>query len=54
MAGGGHLLFKDKLSTTTTFNINAGNVQVGDGSAATASATATFDAANISIAAGSK
>ena len=54
MSGGGHLLFKDKLSSTTTFNINAGNVQVGDGSAATTAATANFDAANINIAAGSK
>jgi hypothetical protein len=49
MTGGGNLLFKDKVSATT-FNINAGNVQVGDGSAATSSATATFDATNISIA----
>jgi hypothetical protein len=53
MSGGGHLLFKDKVGATT-FNINAGNVQVGDGSAATSNSTATLDATNISIAAGSK
>jgi filamentous hemagglutinin family protein len=53
MSGGGHLLFKDKVRATT-FNINAGNLQVGDGSAATFSATAILDATNVSIAAGSK
>jgi hypothetical protein len=53
MSGGGNLLFKDS-ARATTFNINAGNVQVGDGSAATSSATATLDVTNISIAAGSK
>ncbi|TRZ67405.1 MAG: hypothetical protein D4R98_04230, partial [Comamonadaceae bacterium] len=53
MSGGGHLLFKDKVGATT-FNINAGNVQVGDGSAATSSTTPTLDATNLSIAASSK
>jgi len=53
VSGGGHLLIKDKVGATA-FNINAGNVQVGDGTAATASATATLDVTNLSIAAGSK
>jgi filamentous hemagglutinin family protein len=53
MSGGGNLLFKDKIGATT-FNINAGDVQVGDGSAAITAATATLDATNVSIAAGSK
>ena len=53
MSGGGNLLIKDKFRATN-FNINAGNVQVGDGTAATASTTATLDATNIGIAAGTK
>jgi autotransporter-associated beta strand protein len=53
VSGGGNLLIKDKVAATA-FNINAGNVQVGDGSAAITAATATLDATNLSIAAGSK
>ncbi|PUE10844.1 hypothetical protein B9Z51_00360 [Limnohabitans sp. T6-5] len=53
MSGGGNLLIKDKVSATS-FNINAGNVQVGDGTAATGSTTATLDATNLNIAAGTK
>jgi hypothetical protein len=53
VSGGGHLLIRDRVAATA-FNINAGNVQVGDGSAATAAATATLEATNVSIASGSK
>ena len=53
MSGGGGLLVKDKIGATN-FNINAGQVQIGDGTAATTSTTATLEATNISIAAGAK
>ncbi len=53
VAGGGNLLFKDVVKTTN-FNINAGAVQFGDGSAATSAATADLQATNVSIASGAK
>ncbi|MGV0985189.1 MAG: YDG domain-containing protein [Limnohabitans sp.] len=53
VAGGGSLLFKDKLSTTN-ININAGTVQMGDGSAATSAATADLVTSNVAIATGAK
>ncbi|PUE10299.1 YDG domain-containing protein [Limnohabitans sp. T6-20] len=53
VAGGGSLLFKDKFGATN-LNINAGVVQMGDGSAATTAATADLGATNVAIASGAK
>ena len=53
MSGGGNLLIKNKFRATN-FNINAGTVQFGDGTAATAASTPELQATNVNIATGSK
>jgi filamentous hemagglutinin family protein len=52
-SGSGSLLFKDTVKASSLV-INAGTVQVGDGSAATSTATANLDVPSVSIAFGSK
>ena len=53
VAGGGSLLFKDKLGSTN-LNINAGVVQMGDGSALATATTADLAVTNVAIASGAK
>jgi hypothetical protein len=51
--GSGGVLFKDKLSATQ-INVNAGTLQMGDGTAATAAATADLTASQVAIASDAK
>jgi autotransporter-associated beta strand protein len=51
--GSGGVLFKDKLSATQ-INVNAGTLQMGDGSAATSAATADLTASQVAIASNAK
>ncbi len=53
ISGGGGVLFKDKIRATT-LNINAGALQMGDGSAITAATTPDLNATNVAIASGAK
>mgnify|MGYP006195888445 CR=1 FL=1 len=53
IGGSGGVLFKDKLSAST-INVNAGTLQMGDGTAATAAATADLTASQVAIASDAK
>ena len=53
IGGSGGVLFKDKLSATQ-INVNAGTLQMGDGSAATTAATADLTASQVAIGSNAK
>ncbi|MEY3612385.1 MAG: Heme/hemopexin-binding protein precursor, partial [Pseudomonadota bacterium] len=51
--GSGGVLFKDKLSATQ-INVNAGTLQMGDGTAATSATTADLTASQVAVASNAK